>query len=123
VERVSKTYPLRKDRPRTFITRKGRKVGVDTARQSQPGKWEFSFADRPLNVIVLLAEDENGYLHDYVLPPKILQEHWSQFEREKGERGETVRVRATEATDGLLLCLRGADLPISSYRENYSALE
>src|ERR1041385_412722 len=28
LERVQKTYPLKKDRPRTFITRKGRKVGV-----------------------------------------------------------------------------------------------
>src|SRR5215472_3083471 len=31
VGRVSKTHPLRKDRPRTFITRKGRKVGIHTA--------------------------------------------------------------------------------------------
>jgi tryptophanyl-tRNA synthetase len=123
VERVSKTHPLRKDRPRTFITRKGRKVGVHTARQSQPGEWEFSFADRPLNVVVLLAEDEKGYVHDYVLPPKVLQESWGQLEREKSERGDIVRIHATKGTDGLFLRLQATNLPINSYRGNYSALE
>jgi tryptophanyl-tRNA synthetase len=123
VEKVSKTYALRRDRSRTFITRKGRKVGVDSVRQSQPGRWKFSFADRPLNVIVLLAEDENGYLQDYVLPPKVLQQYWGQFQREKGERGEIVRIDTTEATDGLVIQLKASDLPIKEYKENYSPLE
>jgi hypothetical protein len=98
-------------------------VGVQAARQIQPGKWEFSFADRPLNVMVLLAEDENGYLHDYVLPPKILQEYWGRFEREKGDRGETVRIEATEAANGLVIHLHAGNLPINDYKGNYSALE
>ena len=32
---------------------------------------EFTFEDRPLNVLVLLAQDKDRYLHDYVLPPKV----------------------------------------------------
>ncbi|HEY6307810.1 MAG TPA: tryptophan--tRNA ligase [Candidatus Angelobacter sp.] len=124
VEKVSKTYPLRKDRPQTFITRKGRKVGVQTARQSQPGVWEFSFEDRPLNVLVLLAEDENGYLHDYVLPPKILQEYWGQFEGEKGERGSTVHIQAkAESSDRTVIRMAASNLPIQEYAGAYAALE
>src|SRR5690242_11689917 len=79
VERVSKTNPLRKDRPQIFITRKGRKVGVQTARTGE----KFSFPDRPLNVLVLLAE-ENGILRDFILPPKIVQDHWKNFARDNG---------------------------------------
>jgi tryptophanyl-tRNA synthetase len=119
VERVSKTHPLRKDRPRTFITRKGRKVGVHTARQSQPGEWEFSFADRPLNVVVLLAEDEKGYVHDYVLPPKVLQESWRQFER----NGGSVEMRAKITPSGVSIQLAQSNLPIQQYEGNYAALE
>jgi tryptophanyl-tRNA synthetase len=119
VEKISRTYPLRKDRPRTFITRKGRKVGVHAARQSQAGEWEFSFADRPLNVIVLLAEGQNGFVHDYVLPPKVLQECWKQFERKNG----TVEIRAKETASGVSIQLAQSDLPIQQYQANYTALE
>ncbi len=119
VEKVSKTHPLRKDRPRTFITRKGRKVGVHSARQSQPGEWEFSFADRPLNVIVLLAEGEDGFVRDYVLPPRVLQQFWKQFERNNG----TVEIRARKTAGGVSIQLERNDLPIQQYEGNYSALE
>ena len=83
VEQVSKTHLLRQDKPDTFISRKGRKVGVHTAQEQDNGWWEFSFPERSLNVLVLLAEDPKGFLSDYVIPPKILQEHWKQFEREQ----------------------------------------
>ena len=83
LERVSSAHPLKKDRPRTFITRRGRKVGVHTASE-QDGTWRFRLQDRALNVLVLLAQDRDRYLHDYVLPPKVVQDHWKQFEREDG---------------------------------------
>jgi hypothetical protein len=75
-EQVSKTHLLKQDKPDTFISRKGRKVGVHTAQERDNGSWEFSFPERSLNVLVLLAEDPKGFLSDYVIPPKILQEHW-----------------------------------------------
>src|SRR5262249_36328451 len=40
LERVSKTHPLTKDRPRTFISRRKRKVGVHTATEAD-GTWIF----------------------------------------------------------------------------------
>ncbi len=123
VEKVSKTYPLRKDRPRTFITRKARKVGVHTARQDEAGTWEFSFPDRPLNVLVLLAEDKDGYLHDYVLPPKLLQENWKQFERDQSDAGVTVRVWVRRDADGSFIQLEKHNVPIQAYEGNYSALQ
>jgi hypothetical protein len=121
LDRISKTYPLKKDRPRTFITLRGRKVGVHTAKEDD-GIWTFHFQDRPLNVLVLLAQDDDLYLHDYVLPPKIVQEHWKQFDRE----GKKVTVVVRKSPDSnVLLHLGGGVSPISigKYEGDYSALQ
>jgi tryptophanyl-tRNA synthetase len=126
VETVSKTYPLRKDRPRTFITRKGRKVGVYSARKDETGLWEFSFPDRPVNVLVLLAED-NGYLHDYVLPPKFLQEYWQSFESDPDGAGKTKYIHMRQQNGPVILAGKQS-VPIDKYEgqrdeQNYFALE
>jgi tryptophanyl-tRNA synthetase len=123
VERVSKTHPLRKDRPRTFITPKGRKVGVHTAKQNDAGLWEFSFPDRPINVLVLLAEDTNGVLYDYVLPPKVLQENWKQLEKEDSGSGATKRVSMGRDADGVFIRLEKHNLRIQQFQGDYSALQ
>jgi tryptophanyl-tRNA synthetase len=119
VERVSKQNPLRKDRPRTFITRKARKVGVHTARQDATGTWEFSFPDRPVNVLVLLAEDQDGRVRDYVLPPKVLQVAWKSFEHEDS----TVRVSVHQDAEGPYIQLKENNLRIRQYEGDYSALQ
>ena len=126
VEIVSKTYPLRKDRPRTYITRKGRKVGVYSAAKDSAGLWEFSFPDRPVNVLVLLAED-NGYLHDYVLPPKFLQEHWERFESDPHGAGKTKRIQMRQQ-NGPVILVGQEGVPVEKYEgqreeQNYFALE
>ena len=118
LERVAKSHPLRKDRPRTFITRRGRKVGVHTAAE-HGGLWKFRFTDRPLNVLVLLAEDKERYLHDYILPPKLVQDHWKQFAREDGN----VVISVKKAGDGIALVVKDQDIPIQQYKGNYADLE
>ena len=118
LEQVSKIHPLRKDRPRTFITRRGRKVGVAAASE-QGGMWKFRLSDRPLNVLVLLAQDENRYLHDFILPPKVVQEHWKQFEREDGNIVLSVRKEA----NGVSLSLENSAVPIQQYKGNYADLD
>jgi hypothetical protein len=123
VEQVSKTHLLKQDKPDTFISRKGRKVGVHTAQERDNGCWEFSFPERSLNVLVLLAEDPKGFLSDYVIPPKILQEHWKQFEREQGERGTTVRINLKKDTGGPSILLEQSNLPVQQYLGDYSALQ
>ncbi|HEY6252589.1 MAG TPA: tryptophan--tRNA ligase [Candidatus Angelobacter sp.] len=118
LERISKIHPLRKDRPRTFITRRGRKVGVFTASE-RGGMWKFRLSDRPLNVLVLLAQDENRYLHDFILPPKVVQEHWKKFEREDGN----VVLSVKKAANGVSLLLEKTDLPLEQYKGNYADLD
>jgi hypothetical protein len=118
LDKINRLHPLRFDRPATFITSRGRKVGVHTASENN-GTWEFLMRDRPLNVLVLLAEDKDRYLHDYVLPPKILQYYWKDFER----KGEQVVVRVARTEDGVSLSVAGKELPIQEYERNYAALE
>lgn len=118
LERVSKNYPLKKDRPRTFITRRGRKVGISTASEHN-GLWKFRLNDRPLNVLVLLAEDEERYLHDFILPPKVVQDHWKQFEREDGH----VVISVRKAANGVAVALQNQEIPIQQYQGNYADLE
>jgi tryptophanyl-tRNA synthetase len=120
LDRVSKLYPLKRDRPRTFITRRGRKVGVHTASERADGTWKFELQDRPLNVLVLLAQDKDRYLRDYVLPPKFLQEYWKKFQRQN----DSVEITAKKtSTTNVSLVVDGDDLPIQQYEGNYTALE
>lgn len=118
LERVSTTYPLKKDRPRTFITRKGRKVGVYAAAENN-GTWRFLLEDRAINVLVLLAEDKDHFLHDYVLPPKVLQESWKKFSR----TAEGIEIALKKTGNDSVITVAEIDVPIQQYRGDYSALQ
>jgi hypothetical protein len=89
------------------------------AASEEEGSWRFQLKDRPLNVLVLLAQDNDRYLHDYILPPKVVQETWKQFEREDGN----VVILAKRAVNGIALSLAGKELPIQEYEGNYADLE
>lgn len=116
-----KRYSLTKlkDKRRVFITRKGKKVGVYDASESGSGEWAFGLKDQPLNVLVLLAQDEERYLHDYVLPQVFLQEYWRQFDR----TGGTVDIHLRKVGDVASLLLKESNVPIQQYESNYSALQ
>jgi tryptophanyl-tRNA synthetase len=118
LERASKVQPLRKDKARTFITRKGRKVGVHTAAEKD-GTWRFQVEDRALNVLALLAQDSERYLHDYVLPPKLVQEHWKQFPREDGKAIIELRKAGSE----VVLSTSQGDVPVQQYEGDLSSLQ
>ncbi|HEV7673298.1 MAG TPA: hypothetical protein VGQ12_02080, partial [Candidatus Angelobacter sp.] len=62
-------------------------------------------------------------LRDYVLPPKILQDHWKQFEREQSDRGATVRIKMKQDTSGASILLEQSNLPIQQYLSDYGALQ
>jgi tryptophanyl-tRNA synthetase len=118
LERVAKSYPLKKDRPRTFITRKGRKVGV-YATVEMHGAFHFQVEDRPVNVLVLLAQGDHGLLRDFVLPPKVVQENWKRFIRRNGY----VNVILRHSAEGTALLLSDGTVPVDQYERDYSALQ
>ena len=118
LERVNRTHPLKKDRPRTFITRRGRKVGLYAAAEEH-GTWRFLLEDRPVNVLVLLTQDKDRYLHDYVLPPKVIQDHWKKFTRSEGN----VEIVLKKGSNGVSLALPDDEPSIQQYAGDYSALQ
>jgi tryptophanyl-tRNA synthetase len=118
LERVNRTNPLKKDRSRTFITRRGRKVGLYAANEEN-GAWRFLVEDRPVNVLVLLAQDKERYLRDYVLPPKVIQDHWKKFARNDGR----VEIVLKKGSTGVALASGESELPIQQYAGDYSALQ
>jgi len=118
LERINRTYPLKKDRPRTFITRRGRKVGLYAAAEEN-GAWRFLLEDRPINVLVLLAQDSDRNLHDYVLPPKVIQDHWKKFAR----NGDGVEIVLKRKPNGISLQTSEGELAIQQYTGDYSALQ
>jgi tryptophanyl-tRNA synthetase len=118
LDRVNRTYPLKKDRPRTFITRRGRKVGLYAAAEEN-GTWRFLLEDRPVNVLVLLAQDKDRYLRDYVLPPKLIQDHWKKFARNNGN----VEILLKQGANGVSLASDEGELSIGQYAGDYSALQ
>jgi tryptophanyl-tRNA synthetase len=118
LDRVNKTHLLKKDRPRTFITRKGRKVGLYAAAEEN-GTWKFLLEDRPVNVLVLLAQDKDRYLHDYVLPPKVIQEHWKTFTR----NDSGVQIVLKKLGNELVLVTQQTEIALHQYRGSYGALQ
>lgn len=118
LDRVNRTHPLKKDRPRTFITRRGRKVGLYAAAEEH-GTWRFLLEDRPVNVLVLLTQDKDRYLHDYVLPPKVIQDHWKKFTRSEGN----VEIVLKKGSNGVSLELPDDEPSIQQYAGDYSALQ
>ena len=118
LEHIAKITPLKKDRPRTFITRKGRKVGLYAAAE-KGGAFHFQVEDRPLNVLVLLAEGGDRCLRDFVIPPKVLQDSWKKFARQDGH----VQVELRHSAQGPMLVLPDGEVPVQRYVSDYSALQ
>jgi hypothetical protein len=111
---------LKPDRPGIFISRNGRgsKVGVHAAAQKN-GSWEFRAEGRPIQVLVLLAVESNGRIHDYVLPPKLVRDVWKQFER----NGSAVSIRLMTTPQGPVLELTDKQIPLQDYEGAYLPLQ
>ncbi|HET9164631.1 MAG TPA: hypothetical protein VFP11_01450, partial [Candidatus Angelobacter sp.] len=89
------------------------------AAAEENGAWKFLLEDRPINVLVLLAQDRDRNLRDYVLPPKILQDHWKKLAR----NGDGVEIVLTRGPNGISLQTGEGELAIEQYAGDYSALQ
>ena len=66
---------------RTFLTSKGKRVGLPTSREKHDNEWTFKPRDRHYDVLVLLCLNKCFELFEFVLPQKILQPNWKKFQR------------------------------------------
>jgi hypothetical protein len=93
-------------------------VGVHTATEDN-GRWKFLVNDRALNVLALLAQDRDRYIRDFILPPKLVQEHWKTFPREDGNVVINIRALGKDVA----LTTSNGDVSIQQYEGDYSALQ
>jgi hypothetical protein len=70
-------------------------------------------------VLVLLAQDKERFLHDYVLPPKVLQDSWKKFQR----NGDSVEIVLKRTANRAVLLTGEAEVAIQQYESDYSALQ
>jgi len=83
------------------------------------GAFHFQVEDRPVNVLVLLAQGDHGLLRDFVLPPKVVQENWKRFIRRNGY----VDVILRHSAEGTALLLSDGTVPVDQFEGDYSALQ
>ena len=93
-------------------------MGLYAAKEEQ-GSWKFMLEDRPVNVLVLLAEDKDRYVQDFILSPKVIQDHWKKFARREGN----VEIVLKKGSNGISLATGEGELPIQQYAGDYSALQ
>jgi tryptophanyl-tRNA synthetase len=122
-ERISRVLSLvlTQTAKMTFETRGKRRVGLHTA-SDQNGLWTFLLKDRHLDVLVLIGEDAEGVLHDYVLPPKLVNDLRSRWKKSM-DAEKKVFLIVEKKTNGAILSLAGTETPIDQYESNYSSLQ
>jgi tryptophanyl-tRNA synthetase len=122
-DKISKTLSLvlSQTAKMTFETRGKRRVGLHTA-SDQNGIWTFLLKDRHLDVLVLIGEDAEGFLHDYVLPPKLVQDLRIRWKKSM-DADKRVFFTVKKIANATILSLGDLEIPIDQYESSYSPLQ
>jgi len=113
--------PLRHVKNRLYRTPSGSSVGVAYASENEnkrPDKWWLGLPDEQYDVVVLLCEDGDGTILDFVLPRDFLLRFWSGLTRSGGQ--VEFHVERSGATYNFRTA--GGWVPITSYLGNHSIL-
>lgn len=107
-----------------YYTEGGRSVSIAFANEiNRPNlidKWFLGLKDEPTDIAVLLCQDLEGKVNDFVLPVAELKSTWKTLSRSGGEIKFNVRRRQGEY---LLLDPNGEPINISKYLCKYQTLK
>lgn len=107
-----------------YYTESGRSVSIAFAneidRPNLIGKWFLGLKDEPTDMAVLLCQDLQGKVNDFVLPVAEVKSTWKTLSRSGGEIKFNVRRRDGEY---LLLDPSGEPINISKYKGKYQTLK
>jgi hypothetical protein len=107
-----------------YYTESGRSVGLAFAneidRSNLIGKWFLGLKDEPTDFAVLLCQDLEGKVNDFVLPVAELKSTWQTLSRSGGEIKFNIRRRQGEY---LLLDPSGEPINISKYLGKHQTLK
>ena len=88
-----------------FETARGRRVAIPFANEQRPDRWFLGISDEKYDVVVLLCQDSDGKLYDFVLPWGVLEKLWSRFSRSGGQ----VKFNVSRSGGGWYLLVPGHD--------------
>ncbi len=118
----SKHIPLT-GHDKRYHTEKGRSVGIAFANElNRPqlvNKWFLGLKDEPTDIAVLLCQDKEGNLHDFIVPVIELGSSWSDLSRSGGQ----VKFNICRKNSEFFLSVPGCNpVIISKHIGNYSLL-
>ncbi len=118
---VPSEIALKQDSDRVYVTRKGKRVYVTTAREDQTGHWTFSAKVKSYELLVLLCWSKNLELCDYVIPQVAFVGPWTALKKSQGKADVSFTVSVSDGR--AILKLPGAEpIEISAYRGRYEAM-
>lgn len=113
---------LKPDADGVWITQKGQRIFVAVARQNSPdGAWVFSAKPKSYEMLVLLCWDENYYLHDFVVPQKLMLGQWIAAKKSAGKNNIDFSVEKQGDSYALHL-LNPPPIDITSTESDYSVI-
>jgi len=68
-----------------FETNKGHKVAIPFANEQRPDRWFLGISDEKYDAVVLLCQEKDGDLFDFIVPRGFLEKFWRAFSRSGGQ--------------------------------------
>lgn len=82
-----------------FETNKGHRVAIPFANEQRPDRWFLGISDEKYDAVVLLCQEKEGSLFDFVIPRDFLEKFWKAFSRSGGQ------VKLNVSRNGKAWCL------------------
>lgn len=68
-----------------FETNTGHKVAIPFANERRPDRWFLGISDEKYDVVILLCQEKDGDLFDFIVPRDFLEKFWRAFSRSGGQ--------------------------------------
>ncbi len=93
-----------------FETTTGHKTAIPFANEQRPDRWFLGISDEKHDAVVLLCQERDGGLFDFVLPSGFLEKFWNAFSRS----GDQVKLNVSK--QGKTWVPSGSGIRTADYR-------
>lgn len=116
---IGRGYHLLPRGKTTFQTNKGHRLAIPFANEQRPDRWFLGISDEMYDVVVLLCQETDGELFDFVIPREFLEKFWRTLSRSGGQ----VKLNVSRSGKSWFLLIPG-DEPqvIDTFLGNYGPL-
>jgi tryptophanyl-tRNA synthetase len=112
---------LTQDSDRVFITWKKKRVYVTTSRENIENRWGFEAKPKSYEILALLCWDNEGILHDFIVPQVVYQTPWVAYK--KAHKDTVMFFEIRRIGSSYFLELPNAEaMDITQYRGQYGPM-